>query len=200
MPLPDFFVVGAPKAGTTALHVALAQHPQIYMSRIKEPKHFLSDGPPPAKGGPGDARTYREYVWRRADYEALFAPAPAGALRGESTPFYLWDASAHRRIAAAVPNARLVAVLRDPLDRAHSNWTHLWSAGLEPVDDFVRACHLEKRRAGDGWAPFWRYLELGRYGGQLDRSGSSALDNHWPLATGRCCCRYSSTTSTVWSK
>jgi hypothetical protein len=61
----------------------------------------------------------------------------------------------------------MIALLRDPVDRAHSNWTHLWSAGLEPEGDFLKACDLEGRRAARGWAPFWRYLELGRYGEQL---------------------------------
>ena len=65
MALPDFLLVGAPKAGTTALHVALARHPDLFLSRNKEPKFFLSDGPPPTAGGPGDAATYRAYVWRR---------------------------------------------------------------------------------------------------------------------------------------
>src|SRR5438552_15045111 len=70
--MPDFLVIGAPKAGTTALHAALARHPGLYMSAVKEPKFFLSDGPPPAKGGgPGDALTYREHVWRRPDYEEI---------------------------------------------------------------------------------------------------------------------------------
>ena len=55
MSLPDFLVIGAPKAGTTALHAALARHPGLYMSAVKEPKFFLTDGPPPTKGGPGDA-------------------------------------------------------------------------------------------------------------------------------------------------
>jgi Sulfotransferase family len=169
MTLPNFFVIGVPKAGTTALHVALAQHPQLYMSEVKEPKFFLCDGPPTTRGGPGDARTSREHIWRREDYEALFARAPQGALRGESTPFYLYDPDAQRRLHDAVPDARLIAILRDPIDRAHSNWTHLWSAGLEPEDDFLAACRLEQRRAEDGWAPFWRYLDLGRYGEQLRR-------------------------------
>ena len=169
MPLPDFFVIGAPKSGTTALHVALARHPQLFMSRVKEPKHFLTDGPPPTGGGPGDAKTFREYVWRRKDYEALFDHAPEGTLRGESTPFYLHDHEAQKRILDAVPSARMIALLRDPIDRAHSNWTHLWSAGLEPEGDFLQACALEDRRAARGWAPFWRYLELGRYGEQLQR-------------------------------
>ena len=90
MALPDFLVIGAPKAGTTALHAALARHPSLYLSPVKEPKFFLTDGPPPARGGgPGDAATYREHVWRRGDYEALFTSAPPGAACGESTPFYL---------------------------------------------------------------------------------------------------------------
>jgi hypothetical protein len=168
MALPDFLITGAPKAGSTALHAALAQHPGLYMSPVKEPKFFLTDGPPPARGGPGDAQTYREHVWRRADYEALFDAAPAGALRGESTPLYLHDPAAHRRIRELIPQAKLIAVLRDPVERAHSNWTHLWSAGLEPIGDFVQACEEEPRRIEAGWASFWHYVSLGRYGEQLE--------------------------------
>jgi hypothetical protein len=165
--LPDFFVAGVPKAGTTALHAALARHPALFMSAVKEPKFFMTDGPPPAQGGPGDVKTYREHVWRRADYEALFAPAAAGLLRGESTPFYLYSTDAQRRIRAQIPGAKLIAVLRDPVERAHSNWTHLWSAGLDPVGDFVQACAEEERRIAAGWAEFWHYTALGRYGEQL---------------------------------
>ena len=169
MTLPDFFVIGVPKAGTTALHVALAHHPQLFLSRLKEPKFFLCDGPPPTRGGPGDARSYREWVWRREEYQALFDAAPEGTLRGESSPFYLYDPAAQRRLHETVPRARLIAVLRDPVDRAHSNWAHLWSAGLEPESDLVAACRLEQERAAAGWAPFWQYLDLGRYGEQLER-------------------------------
>jgi hypothetical protein len=166
--MPDFLVIGAPKAGTTALHAALAHHPELYLSPIKEPKFFLTDGPPPTKGGPGDALTYREHVWRREDYEALFAAAPPGTLPGESTPLYLYDRAAMRRIRQALPDAKLIVIVRDPVERAHSNWTHLWSAGLEPVGDFVRACAEEERRAAAGWASFWHYVGLGRYGEQLE--------------------------------
>ena len=138
------------------------------MSAVKEPKFFLTDGPPPTRGGPGDVQTYREHVWRRDDYEALFDPAPAGTLRGESTPFYLYNRDAQRRIRALIPDARLIVILRDPVERAHSNWTHLWSAGLDPVDDFVLACAEEQRRIEAGWADFWHYTALGRYGEQLE--------------------------------
>lgn len=166
----DFFLIGTPKGGTTALHAALLAHPQLALSPVKEPKFFLCDGrPPPRQGqrGPGDAHSAREWVWREQDYLRLFADAPPDALTGESTPFYLYDLAAQRRIAATVPQARLIAVVRDPVDRAHSNWTHLRADGLETEADFGRALEREDDRVARGWAPFWHYARLGRYGEQL---------------------------------
>jgi hypothetical protein len=168
MPLPDFFVAGVPKAGTTALYAALVRHPQLFLPTVKEPKFFLTDGPPPRHGGPGDIQTYGEHVWRRDEYEALFDPAPPGARRGEATPFYLYSLAAQERIAKLVPDARLILLLRDPVDRAHSNWAHLWAAGLESESDFVAACEAEPRRRAAGWADFWHYIGQGRYGAQLE--------------------------------
>jgi Sulfotransferase family len=170
--LPDFLVAGVPKAGTTALHAALSRHPGLYLPEIKEPKFFLTDGPPPTKGGPGDAITYREHVWQRDKYEALFSAAPAGTLRGEATPLYLYDAAAMTRIRDLIPAARLIVIIRDPVERAHSNWAHLWSAGLEPIGDFVRACAEEDKRIAAGWASFWHYTGLGKYGAQLQHAFS----------------------------
>jgi hypothetical protein len=168
--LPDFLVAGVPKAGTTALHAALAQHPGLYLSAIKEPKFFLTDGPPPTRGGPGDALTYREHIWQRDRYEALFDSAPPGALKGESTPLYLYAPVALRRISKLIPAVKLVIIIRDPVERAHSNWTHLWSAGLEPERDFLRACAEEERRIRAGWASFWHYTGLSMYGRQLKQA------------------------------
>jgi hypothetical protein len=168
--LPHFVIAGAPKAGTTALHAALATHPGLYLSPVKEPKYYLTGGrPPPASGhrGPGDAHSAQEWVWRREDYLALFAGAPAGTVRGESTPFYLYDREAQARLAADVPGIKVIVVVRDPVDRAYSNWAHLRADGLEPVADFLTAVRLEEQRIADGWAPFWHYRGLGRYGEQL---------------------------------
>jgi hypothetical protein len=168
--LPDFFVVGVPKGGTTALHALLAQHPALYLSPVKEPKFYLCDGRPPSRRtqrGPGDAHSAGEWVWRRRDYEGLFEPAAAGLLRGESTPFYLYDRAAHARMAADVPHAKIVAVLRDPVDRAYSNWNHLRSDGLETIPRFLDALDAEGGRVARGWAPFWHYRRLGRYAEQL---------------------------------
>jgi hypothetical protein len=112
--------------------------------------------------------TWSEHVWRRDDYEQLFAAAPDGTLCGESTVFYLYDTAAQLRIRALLPDVRLVAVLRDPVERAHSNWAHLRGAELEPEADFRTALALEPERIAAGWAPFWHYAAAGRYGEQLD--------------------------------
>jgi hypothetical protein len=166
---PDFMIIGAPKAGTTALHSALAQHPEVFTTTPKEPKFWLcGDAPPPHWRGPGDAHSQQEWIWRRRDYDALFRGAAEHQVRGESTPFYLWSRPAHRRIAEHLPEVRLIAVVRDPIDRAYSNWMHLWSDGLEREPDFERAFVSQQRRVDAGWAPFWRYQDLGLYGEQLE--------------------------------
>jgi hypothetical protein len=140
----------------------------VYASPVKEPKFYLcGEAPPPAFRGPGDAHSQQEWIWRRADYERLFAGAPATSVRLESTPFYLYSRDARRRIAEDLPEAKLIVVVRDPIDRAYSNWMHLWVDGLEPVSDFVEACTHEEERIAAGWAPFWHYRRMGRYGEQL---------------------------------
>lgn len=183
MARPDFFVVGVPKGGTTALHALLAQHPGLYLSPLKEPKFYLCDGRPPTRRdagswghrGPGDRHSAREWVWRRDRYETLFDAAPGGLLRGESTPFYLYDRGAHARMAWDVPDAKIIALLRDPVDRAYSNWNHLRSDGLERVPSFLDALAAEDERVARGWAPFWHYRRLGRYAEQL-----RSLFDHYP--------------------
>jgi hypothetical protein len=173
---PDFFLIGAPKAGTSALHAALAQHPDLYLSPVKEPKYYLcGDSPPPAYKGPGDAHSNQEWIWQRERYLDLFDAAPDGVPRGESTPFYLYHRDARRRIAVDRPDAKLIAVLRDPVDRAYSNWMHLRMDGLEPRDDIVEAVRREPERVDAGWAPFWHYQRLGMYGRQL-----ADLFDHFP--------------------
>ena len=174
--LPDFLLLGAPKAGTTALHAALARHPELFLSEVKEPKYYLcGDSPPPAYTGPGDAHSNREWIWQRQRYLDLFAPAGEEQLAGESTPFYLYHRDARRRIAEDLPQAKLVAVLRDPVDRLYSNWMHLWADGLEPCSDVVEACAREATRIDAGWAPFWHYRALGMYGRQV-----ADLFEHFP--------------------
>jgi hypothetical protein len=162
--LPDFYVIGAPKCGTSALHAALDRHPQLFMSAVKEPKYFLGDNQPPQPSdGPDDAIHLARYVWRREDYEALFDAAPASSQCGESTPYYLCDQAALQRLHNTTPGARLIAVLRDPIDRAWSNWATNWPH-REPIHDIVKACREEPRRLAAGWEPYWGYVTQGLYG------------------------------------
>ncbi|HEX4685713.1 MAG TPA: sulfotransferase [Nocardioides sp.] len=173
---PDFFLIGAPKAGTSALHSALARHPELYLSHVKEPKYYMcGDSPPPAYKGPGDAHSSQEWVWQRDRYLGLFDEAPEHMPCGEATPFYLYNRDARRRIAVDNPSAKLIAVLRDPVDRAYSNWMHLWMDGLEPCGDIVEAVRREQHRIDAGWAPFWHYRSLGMYGRQV-----ADLLDHFP--------------------
>ena len=174
--LPDFFLIGAPKAGTSALHAALARHPGLFLSPVKEPKYYLcGDSPPPAYKGPGVAHSNQEWVWQRERYRDLFDGAGEHVPCGESTPFYLYNRDARRRIAADRPDARLIVVLRDPVDRAYSTWMHLRLDGLEPCADIVEAVRREPARVDAGWAPFWHYQRLGMYGRQL-----ADLYRHFP--------------------
>jgi hypothetical protein len=148
---PDALIMGAPKAGTSALHAALTQHPQIYASPVKEPKYYMCwDAPPPAYCGPGDAHSNQEWIWRREDYQALFHGVPEQSIRLESTPFYLYLRGARSRIAEELPEAKLIIIVRDPIDRAYSNWMHLWVDGLEPISDFVGRM-ARRRQPGRGW-------------------------------------------------
>ena len=161
---PDFILIGPPKAGTSSLDAVFRQHPDLYMSPIKEPKHFLSLSPPPKRGGPGDAQAFGNYVWNVRDYHSLFFGAPEHLLRGESTPYYLSSATAHANMAKRVPDAKLIALLRDPARRAFSHWNYSRANGTEPLRDFRAACEAEPERLSRGWAPDWGYLELSRYG------------------------------------
>ena len=93
---------------------------------------------------------------------------PRGSCAASQPPCTCTTGDAMRRIRDLIPGVRLIAIIRDPVERAHSNWTHLWSAGLEPVGDLVQACADEERRIAAGWASFWHYTGLGRYGEQLE--------------------------------
>jgi hypothetical protein len=126
--LPDFVIIGAPRAGTTALWRHLDAHPDISMSRYKELR-FFNEG------------WHKGLDW----YEKQFSDE---GLRGEATPGYMYDRLALERMAKVIPSARLIVVLRDPVDRAYSQY---W---------FRRGRGLESRSFADSAA---RYLKPGHY-------------------------------------
>jgi hypothetical protein len=159
--LPDFLVIGAYKSGSTALHEALRAHPQVFVPAQKGPSFFAFDGveEPDRPLPPGTVRRWE-------DYRALFDPAPEGDVRGEVSPEYLANPRAAGRIRERVPDARLVAILRNPVERAFSDYLMYVRDGLEPEADFGRALDAqeERRRAA---VPTGYYVETGFYGRQL---------------------------------
>ena len=138
--MPDFFIIGHPKCGTTALYAMLKRHPQIYMSDVKEPQFFASDLRVPAPGevvaGP---RTYEEYV-------ALFAAARPDQLVGDASTRHIWSPTAAARIAAAQPAARIIAVLREPSSFLRSLHLQLLQNRAEDEPDLRKAIALEDDR------------------------------------------------------
>ena len=175
---PDFFVLGAMKAGTTSLHHYVTQHPDVLVQADKEPTYFASDGTPPVWLGPGDDQhVVRRRAWDEAAYLDMYARAP-GVLAGDFSVQYLPLPEVPDRLLSAVPDARLVVILRDPVLRAHSAWKMWRQIGRETLS-FRDALEAEEERRAAGWAPVWWYRDLGRYGEQvarwLDRGGDDRM-------------------------
>ena len=169
MPRPTFLILGAAKCGTTALARFLQDHPQVHLP-YKEPSYFSGWGtrvqfheplpdPQPPRGR-----------WATLDaYEQLFAGAGQAKAIGEASVSYLPDADAPALIRATVPDVRLVAFLRQPVDRAFSHFVMNRRERREPESDFRRAMESEPQRMADRWTPYLCYAHLGRYSEQVRR-------------------------------
>jgi len=163
-PLPDFLILGAQKGGTTALYAYLRWHPGITGPSWKEVSYF-------------DRHYRRGASWYRGHF-----PIGAGdRLVGEASPGYLFHPLAPERVRATVPEAKLIALLRDPVDRAVSHYHHEVALGREPLS-FEEAIEAEPERTrgeeqrlvrepGYFSRPWWdyTYLARGRYAEQLER-------------------------------
>ena len=161
---PDFAIVGAPRCGTTALYRYLAAHPGISMSSRKEP-HFWSPDVP-----------RRLKVSNPADYAALWTRAPPGSLRGEASPDYLRSRIAVPRLLAAQPDARFVAMVRNPVELVRSLHSIMVLGLNEDVRDFEAAWKLQScRQLGRSIPPgciepvLLQYAAYGSIGDQLER-------------------------------
>jgi hypothetical protein len=165
---PEFMIIGAAKAGTTALYRAIRGHPGVFLCE-KEPRFFAFAGETPSFRGPNDHRLMTDVVTDAADYQRLFLGARPGQLRGEASGLYLYVDKAPRVAHQYAPQARLIAILRQPAERAYSHWLHQRLTGAESLSDFVEACAAEPERLRAGWGATWAYLSRGFYGRQLDR-------------------------------
>lgn len=169
--MPTFLVIGAAKSGTSSLYVYFTQHPQIYMSPYKEPRFFAFEGEKlDFRGPPGTKLEINEAtVTDLQSYQRLFAAAPPGAQRGEASVHYLSEQKAPHRIKRYVPDIKLIAILRDPVERAYSSYLHVRRENREPEADFSRALDLEATRIEQNWPLLYRYVDGGRYTDQLKR-------------------------------
>jgi Sulfotransferase family len=184
---PNFFIVGAPKAGTTSLYHYLDQHPQIYMSPIKEPCYFASEIRPENFGpelqdlvaretqalrkyldGPMREKRFGGTVTCWEDYLRLFRGVREEKAIGEASVCYLWSKTAARNIAAQIPDARILMILRDPAERAFSQYAHLVTNGQirMPFQEYIRS---GLRSTGGKFGIFHPFLEFGLYYEQVKR-------------------------------
>jgi hypothetical protein len=168
MTMPNFLIIGAEKSGTTALYHHLRQHPQIYMSPVKEPNFFTyEEGQKPRRTGPGYFPT--EPVTDIDAYRRLFKEVSDETAIGEASASYLANPETPTRIRRYIPDAKLIAILRNPVERAYSNFLHARWLGFEPITDFARALQEEETRIQNGWGGLWRYKTKGFYYSQLKR-------------------------------
>jgi Sulfotransferase family len=139
--MPDFFIAGHAKSGTTALYRMLKQHSQIYMPDVKEPWYFVPELRSPVKTA-GDAKNPRTLD----GYLSLFADATPEQRAGEATPSYLWSREAAARIAEAQPAAKVIAILREPASFLRSLHLQFLQTDVETESDLGKAIALEGRR------------------------------------------------------
>jgi hypothetical protein len=149
---PDFFIVGAPKAGTTALFAHLAQHPRVFIPRVKEPMYFGSD----LEFLNCSRRTLENYL-------ALFAEAGDAARIGDASTTYLYSRRAPAEILDFNPQARIIIMLRDPVAVMHAWHGEILANGAEPIRDFRAALEAEHRRRAGRDLPSRRCMRQGLY-------------------------------------
>lgn len=163
---PSFLVIGAGKSGTTSVWRYLDQHPEVFMSPVKEPNFFALEGMSlSSEPDPKRMHHYPQSVTTWEDYQALFADAPPTLVTGEVSPMYLYDDRAPSNIVNHLgTDVRLIAFLRQPAERLFSRWQHLVADGHPPSDDI--------RDAFDRSSIWWQRPDLvpeGFYGNHLQR-------------------------------
>lgn len=160
---PTLFMVGAQRCATSTLYHYFKLHPELFVSTPKEPRFFSHRGEQPIFKGPGDAdRINNSAIWNEAEYLSLFANAKAGQTCCEATTTYLHDTTALKAIKQSVSEARVVALIRNPIERALSCWQYKTNQGLE-TESFEVAIQQEPKRIASGWAPIWHYTQSGLY-------------------------------------
>jgi hypothetical protein len=170
MVMPNFLIIGAAKAGTTSLYEYLKQHPQIWMSPVKETNFFALEGEILDFRGPEDHNYINKFsITKIEDYLNLFQGVENQVAIGEASPLYLYHPTAPKRIQHYIPDVKLIVILRNPVDRAYSSFLHLVRDGREPLRIFAQALREEDVRIRSSWEHIWHYKQMGFYYDQLNR-------------------------------
>jgi Sulfotransferase family len=168
--VPTFLVVGAGRAGTTALVEGLRGHPQIFITDPKEPHYFALQGTRPAFRGPGDDRGINEVaVTEEEDYLALYPRGSHHLALGEGSvsTFYYHERSIPE-VLRINPDMRVVVLLREPVERAYSSFQYLRAQGREPHVDLLAAVAEEPSRRERNWHHLWHYTGMSMYADALE--------------------------------
>ncbi len=169
MTMPNFLIIGAPKAGTSSIYAYLRQHPEVYMSPVKEPHFFMLNNQKADFQGPGDSDRFQLAVHRLEDYQRLFDGAQDEIAIGEASTTYLSSRTAADQIKRCIPNAKIIAILRNPVDAAYASFLHLVRDGDELQKSFSAALQAEKGRVEMNWDPIWHHTQRGFYYAQVER-------------------------------
>ena len=163
---PNFIVIGAMKAATTSLYTYLKQHPEIFMTKVKEPMFFNNYK---QKNDYKIIGAKKTNIYKLNQYLELFDDASDETAIGEASPSYIYNHQAPSLIKEKLPDVKIIAILRQPTDRAYSNFLHARRAGKEPLSSFEDSIKEEDRRIEDNWSPLYHYINKGYYTKQLER-------------------------------
>jgi hypothetical protein len=168
--LPEVFVVGAAKSGTTAIYTWLLAHPQVFVPRsIKETNFMAFEGGLPPLEGPGDRAGMGRTITSLADYLALYAERGDEPVAADVSPVYLKVPRAADRIAELAPDARIVIVLRNPIECVLSMFAMMRGFKREPCGTLLEAFHDTDRRLAAGWEWAWDYKRGYLFSAQVAR-------------------------------
>jgi len=161
--LPNFLIVGAAKCGTTSLYYYLKQHPEIYMSPVKEPNFISFQFEKFPYEGHGDSKLYQRAVKTYRDYCNLFSASRGKKAIGEASVINLYYyEKTIPFIKELIGTPKIIIMLRDPVERAFSAYLHFVRDSTENLT-FEQALVQEEERKKDHWSPYWFYGEMGFY-------------------------------------
>jgi hypothetical protein len=165
--LPNFLLVGAPKCGTTSIASYLAQHPDVYITPIKEPKFFTAQFLPFPLQGPGDSFVENFTIKTFDDYTQLFRRVKEEKAVGDASVDNLYfHKDVIPLIKSCLGDVKIIIVLRNPVERAFSAYKNLLRDSRETLS-FEEGLELERARCQRGYEYIWRYLDLGFYSRQV---------------------------------